>query len=163
MPPGRGLCKMSNQRGDGWWGGEEGGGEAKVLKVFTFNDWKIDRLRAWFTRNGCSCSDNCFWRWLASFALRLANKRRSIALLNEERREEECWYTWICEMAHCSPRMCRLGNDTLYISFDIDSWSSIIMRKTPRVHRSNESSSLGDSKMVHEYNRISNREAIPNI
>ncbi len=47
---------------------EEGGvvrrgvGEAKVLKVHTFNDWKIDRLRGWFPRSGCSCSDNCFWR-----------------------------------------------------------------------------------------------------
>ena len=39
-------------------GGEEGGREAKVLKVCTFNAWKIDRLRAWFPRNGCSCRDN---------------------------------------------------------------------------------------------------------
>jgi len=44
------------------WGGEEGGGKAKVLKVHTFYDWKIDRLRAWIPRNGCSCSDNSFWR-----------------------------------------------------------------------------------------------------
>ena len=62
------------------WGGEEGGGKAKVLQVYTFNDWKIDKLRAWFPCNGCSCSDNYFRRCLASFALRLENKRRSIAL-----------------------------------------------------------------------------------
>ncbi len=49
------LLAMREER----WGGEEGGGEAKVLKVYTFNDWKIDRLRAWFPRNGCSCSDYC--------------------------------------------------------------------------------------------------------
>ena len=140
MPSERGLCLWWEKR-DGWWG-EVGKREAKVLKVHTFNDWMIDRLRAWFPRNGCSCSNSCFWRWLASFAFRFANKRRSTALLNEERWEEECWYTWICEMAHCFPRMCRLGNDTLYISFNIQSWSSIVMRKAPRVHCSDKTAAL---------------------
>ena len=74
------------------WGGEEGegGGEAKVLKVFTFNDWKIDRLRDWRPpRNGCSSSDNCFWRWLASLALRLEKKRRPFFTSSGERRKAE--------------------------------------------------------------------------
>jgi len=162
MPSGRGLCFYDERREMGWWGGV-GKREAKVLKVHTFNDWMIDRLRAWFPRNGCSCSDNCFWRWLASYAFRLENKRRSIALLYEERWEEESWYTRICEITKFSPQKCRLSHNTLYLTLNINCRRSIIMRKAPRIHYSDKSSSLGDSKMVHECNRISNREAIPNI
>ncbi len=87
-----------------WWGGDGVTSEGVYLKY-----WKIDRLRAWFPRKGCSCSANCFWRWLASFALRLENKRRSIALLYEERWEEESWFSHICEITQFSPRNVALA------------------------------------------------------
>ena len=76
------LLAMREER----WGGEEGGREAKVLKVHTFIDWKIYRLRGWFPRNGCSCSDVCSWRRCV-LRLGFANKIRSISLLYEKRRK----------------------------------------------------------------------------
>ena len=54
-------------------------------------------------------------------------------------------------------------NVALATTSNINCRRGIIMRKAPRVHCSDKSSSLGDSKMVNECNRISNREAIPNI
>jgi hypothetical protein len=132
-----------------WWGGDGVTSEGVYLKY-----WKIDRLRAWFPRKGCSCSDNCFWRWLASFALRLENKRRSIALLYEE----------LCEITQFSPQKCRLSHDTLYLTSKIKCRRGIIMRKAPRVHCSdNKISSLGDSSTLVKYDGISNRQTIPKL
>ena len=68
------------------WGGEEGegGGKAKVLKVYTFNDWKIDKLRDWPPHNGCSSGDKRSFRWGTSLLLCFEDKRRSTAFLQEK-------------------------------------------------------------------------------
>jgi hypothetical protein len=49
------------------------------------------------------------------------------------------------------PRKCRLSHDTLNLTCNINCRRGIIMRKAPRVHCSDKSSSLGDSKMVNEH------------
>ena len=141
-----------------WWGGDGVTSEGVYLKY-----WKIDRLRAWFPRKGCSCSDNCFWRRLASFALRLENKRRSIALLYEERWEEESWFSHICEITQFSPRNVALATTlcTWHLKLNVAGASS--WGKRQGSSSDNKISSLGDSNTLVKYDGIGNRQTIPKL